>query len=225
VVPMIETLFLSRLRLRRDAALAALASVLAPDDDNARVDLGHRLLWSIFSDGPDRRRDFLWREEDRGCYLALSRRPPIDSHHLFEIDTKPFEPMLSRGDRLRFVLRANAVVTRKNEARQARRRDIVLEGLQQFPEDKYALHRDRIAAEVGAAWLKAQGEKAGFEVEGLHGVVYRKFTLPRKIVLGLLDFEGLLRVTEPVIFLKSLAHGYGKAKGFGCGLMLIRRAC
>lgn len=221
---MIEPLFLSRLRLRRDAPLAALAPVLAPDDENARIDLGHRLLWAVFSDGADRRRDFLWREEARGRYLSLSRRLPRDDHTLFEIETKPFEPVLARGDRLRFALRANAVATRKNEAGKPKRRDLVLEGLRRFPVEEFPLHRDRIATEVGDAWLKSQGERAGFDVDRIEAVAYRKVALARNIAFGRLDLEGNLRVSEPDLFVKSLAQGFGKAKGFGCGLMLIRRA-
>ncbi|HZS71062.1 MAG TPA: type I-E CRISPR-associated protein Cas6/Cse3/CasE [Candidatus Acidoferrum sp.] len=221
---MADALFLSRLQLRRDAPPAALAPVLAPDDDNARIDLGHRLLWWVFSDGPSRRRDFLWREEDRGRYLALSRRPPQDCHGLFEIETNSFDPALSEGDHLRFALRANAVATRKDESGKARRRDLVLEGLRQFPKAEFALHRDRIATEVGASWLRAQGEKLGFDLQSCAAIAYRKVKLQRAIVLGQLDLKGTLKVRSPELFLQSLAHGFGKAKGFGCGLMLIRRA-
>ena len=219
-----EPLFLSRLRLRRDASIAALAPVLNPDDDNARIDLGHRLMWAVFSDGADRRRDFLWREEDRSRYLALSRRPPIDGHHLFEIETKPFEPALGKGDRLRFALRANAVATRKDGAGKPKRRDLVLEGLKRFPENEYALHRDQVAMEVGGAWLRAQGEKSGFEVEEIDACAYRKVRMALNVTFGLLDLDGRIRVHEPEPFLTALANGFGKAKGFGCGLMLIRRA-
>lgn len=221
---MSEQLFLSRLRLRGDASLAALAPVLAPDEQNTRVDLGHRLLWAVFSDGPDRRRDFLWREEDRGRYLALSRRPPIDDHHLFEIDSKPFEPALGEGDRLRFTLRLNAVATRKDEAGKPKRRDLVLEGLRRFPENEYALHRELVAMETGAAWLQGQGEKSGFEVEEVDACAYRKVRMERNVTFGLLDLDGRIRVQEPEPFLTSLADGFGKAKAFGCGLMLIMRA-
>jgi CRISPR system Cascade subunit CasE len=219
-----EPLFLSRLRLRHDASIAALAPVLNPDDDTVRVDLGHRLMWAVFSDSADRRRDFLWREDDRGRYLALSRRAPIDGHSLFEIETKPFKPALGRGDRLRFALRANAVATRKDGAGKPKRRDLVLEGLKRFPENEYALHRDRVAMEAGAAWVRAQGEKSGFEVDDIDACAYRKVRMARNVTLGLLDIDGRIRVREPELFLRSLGNGFGKAKGFGCGLMLIRRA-
>jgi len=47
-------MYLSRLTLSRAPSAAAL-------------DAHHRLLWSLFSDDPDRRRDFLWREEGGAC--------------------------------------------------------------------------------------------------------------------------------------------------------------
>ena len=39
-----------------------------------------------------------------------------------------------------------------------------------------------------------------------------------------LDFDGLLEVREPAAILPSIARGFGAAKAYGCGLMLIRRA-
>ena len=38
-----------------------------------------------------------------------------------------------------------------------------------------------------------------------------------------LDFEGLLTVSDPGTFLSSIVRGFGAAKAYGCGLMLIRR--
>ena len=88
--------------------------------------------------------------------------------------------------------------------------------------------RAAIAAEVGEAWLRGQGAKAGFEIATIDDVGYRRVDLSRDkardVTLGLFDFDGVLRVTAPDIFLAALAQGFGKAKGFGCGLMLIRRA-
>ena len=44
-----------------------------------------------------------------------------------------------------------------------------------------------------------------------------------KIRYSTLDYRGILTVTEVVGFEKVLMEGIGKAKAFGCGLMLIRR--
>ena len=53
-------LFLSRARLRRDAPIASLASLLVPSDPNERTGASHKLAWSLFNTGPDQQRDFLW---------------------------------------------------------------------------------------------------------------------------------------------------------------------
>jgi CRISPR system Cascade subunit CasE len=42
--------------------------------------------------------------------------------------------------------------------------------------------------------------------------------------LGLIDYDGVLTVTDPLLFLDALGRGFGRAKAYGCGLMLIRRA-
>ena len=39
-----------------------------------------------------------------------------------------------------------------------------------------------------------------------------------------LDFDGILTVNDPAAFLLALSRGFGAAKAYGCGLMLIRRA-
>jgi CRISPR system Cascade subunit CasE len=42
--------------------------------------------------------------------------------------------------------------------------------------------------------------------------------------IGVLDLEGVLVVSDPARLCHCLAHGFGRAKAFGCGLMMIRRA-
>ncbi|MGL4892684.1 MAG: type I-E CRISPR-associated protein Cas6/Cse3/CasE, partial [Aeromonas veronii] len=37
------------------------------------------------------------------------------------------------------------------------------------------------------------------------------------------DYEGLLEVTDPGRLVETLAHGIGRAKAFGCGLLMLRR--
>ena len=42
-------------------------------------------------------------------------------------------------------------------------------------------------------------------------------------MFGVMDFSGMLEVKDPARFLTQLAQGFGRARAFGCGLMLIRR--
>jgi len=172
---------------------------------------------------------FLWREEDLGRFLVLSARAPLDPHHLFEIEIRPFERELAKGDKLHFVLRANAVVNRKMEGSRGRRDDIVMHRLHAVPKGfERAQRRDEVAGEVGRDWLKNQGAKAGFAVETCDAAGYRTLAIPREgkkpIQFGVLDLEGRIEIEDFSAFLPALTRGFGNAKGFGCGLMLIARA-
>jgi len=222
-----STLYLSRLSLRHDASLAALAPLLIPNDSVQQVAAARRLIWAAFADGAERRRDFLWRQDGKRRWLALSSRLPDDPHQLFEVESKIFAPVLEEGHRLTFVLRANAVVTRKDEDGRPKRSDIVMDRLRGFPKGERATARGRLALEAGRDWLAAQGAKAGFSIDRVEVIAYRMEKIPRDhnkpIELGVLDLEGDITITRPELFLPTLAAGFGKAKGFGCGLMLIKR--
>jgi CRISPR system Cascade subunit CasE len=45
----------------------------------------------------------------------------------------------------------------------------------------------------------------------------------RPAMFGVVDFGGVLKVQDPPRFLVAVASGFGRARAFGCGLMLIRR--
>ena len=226
------TMFLSRVALRRDGSAAALARLLVPQGGVApRSAAGHHLLWSLFADSPERKRDFLWREEGPGRFITLSAREPVDAHELLSLESKPFEPMLRAGDRLRFALRANPVVALPGaRGERGKRVDVVMRALYGVARGEQRLAaRETIIPEAGRSWLAKQGERYGFALEGEVGVDgYETIRLPRSgadpIRYGVLDFEGVLSVRDPAAFLTQLAEGFGRARAFGCGLMLIRRA-
>jgi CRISPR system Cascade subunit CasE len=193
----------------------------------AHAGVAHRLIWAAFADDPERKRDFLWRQDEKRRWLALSSRLPRDPHQLFEVESKPFAPVLEKGHRLAFALRANAVVTRKDEDGCPKRCDIVMDRLLASPKGERAAERGRLAVEAGRDWLSAQAAKAGFCLDRVDVIAYRTEKIPRQrekpIELGVLDLEGDITVETPEPFLAALAAGFGKGKSFGCGLMLIRR--
>lgn len=246
-------MYLSRVRLRRDVPAAALRAVLAPDGAAERAATTHRLVWTLFADAPDRERDFLWREADPGSFYCLSSRPPEDRHGLFEIDEPvSFDPRLSAGDRLGFALRVNATVSRGGKpgsggqaAVRGKPCDIVMDALHRAPEGSRADARRRLLVPVAHAWLARQGEKHGFCLpplppartasdpddvgDGSFSVRgYRVLAIDRgrkvgQLRAGVLDIEGVLEVGDPALFVEAVRHGFGRAKAFGCGLMLVRR--
>jgi CRISPR system Cascade subunit CasE len=244
-------LYLSRARLRHDAPGDAVSEAVSRLG-GTRAATAHRLIWALFGDNPDRPRDFLWREAEPGVFYLLSARVPEDRSGLFRLDeAKLFAPSLAPGDRLQFVLRANATIARKPEGAgsgaRGKRCDVVMDAIHALPRGSRAGPRGEVLADVATRWLVGQGEKSGFEVaerdpdpdrkageidqerrEALRVTGYRVLRIGRSrgraaVQLGILDLEGTLVVREPVRFVAALAHGFGRGKAFGCGLMLVRR--
>jgi CRISPR system Cascade subunit CasE len=231
------TLSRARLRASHGEALSAIAPLLIPDDKKQQAGHAHRVLWLLFQDVPDTKRDFLWRDEGDGRYMILSQRPPTDPLGLFELASKDFSPDLAVGDKLAYTLRANPVVASKPARKAAdqgsrargQKIDVVMQALHAVPKGERGMVRDKIASEAGHAWLASQGSKAGFKllapplIDGYAQIpVERKKGRPAGF--SVLDFKGVLEITDPAAFIAKLTTGFGSAKAFGNGLMLIRRA-
>ncbi|GLR08697.1 type I-E CRISPR-associated protein Cas6/Cse3/CasE [Mixta theicola] len=232
-------MYLSRIQL--------LFNQLTPDMlkkwDSAAPYASHQWLWQLF---PDREtRQFLFRQDDRGCFFMLSAIPPLAQHALFRIETKPFQPQLTEGVLLDFQLRANAVVTRNNK-----RSDVMMDAKYQaktqgVPQEQWW----ELQQQAAQAWLQKQGEKHGFRLvepeiddfalwagdddgENLTRVTcvktYQQHRFLRKphenpVVFSSVDFEGTLCITEPALFEQALFSGLGKSKALGCGMLMIKR--
>ncbi|HWV16177.1 MAG TPA: type I-E CRISPR-associated protein Cas6/Cse3/CasE [Cellvibrio sp.] len=75
-------------------------------------------------------------------------------------------------------------------------------------------------------WIKKRGDNHGYLVDSAQATGYRWNALPEKdrhAGFSSMDYEGVLTVTNPEIFIPMLTSGLGPSKAFGCGLMLIRR--
>lgn len=191
----------------------------------------HQALWEVFSDSPDRRRDFLYRldlDGGRPRVYALSAREPVDGGRLWRIETKPFAPRLRGGDLLDFTLRANPVVTRDGK-----RHDVVMDAKKALAAGGAPANERPSQAELvqehGGAWLERRAEKHGFEVVAgtlrAEGHQVHRFQKPsgRPVHVATCDFQGVLQVLDPSRLVDSITSGIGPAKGFGCGLLLVKR--
>ena len=234
------TLYLTRAVLDREARAAALAPLLDPPDPDRALDAHHRLIWTLFP-GRNAVRDFLWRADGGGRFFILSRREPTQSELFRPLETTEFSPRLAPGDRLGFILRANATKDRrvpKTECgrRPHRRVDLIMDALHKTA-GQSALGSNRVserpglrmklADQVAADWLVAKGARGGFVLERVRVEDYsvRQFSRSVKspVTFGLLELSGILSVKEPDTFLATLGAGLGRARAFGCGLMMIRR--
>lgn len=202
---------------------------------------GHKAVWRLFADDPDRKRDFLYRQE-RGTggnslgldFLIVSRREP-DLVSGWRVQTKPYAPQLDSGDLLRFRLTANPTRIVTGEDGKKRRVDVVMHAKHELkaqgvkPEDMPP--QAVLADQAGRGWLADRAEGLGLEILEPSLLIsgYRLHRRPQPgargpIRFSTLDYEGIARVTNPETLRTALFEGVGKAKGFGCGLLLVRRA-
>ena len=234
--------YLTKAMLCRSASSGALAPLLYSGDEARWFDSEHRLLWSLFP-GPDVRRDFLWRATRRGEFLVLSQRKPVRNKLFEDLVTKPFEADLRPGDLLKFELRANATTTvvdaefgaDRASRRRGTRIDIidgaVVRRLRSGKREADALREREAMREAKShevrRWMQRQGSANGFSVNDVVVERYRKQSLVRperkSVCLGVLDLSGMLTVESPEPFLNGIERGFGRARAFGCGLMLIYR--
>ncbi|NQW10756.1 MAG: type I-E CRISPR-associated protein Cas6/Cse3/CasE [Alphaproteobacteria bacterium] len=226
--------YFSRIALRQDSggagALAAVLREVATDHGGA-----HRLVWSLFSRDGNETRDFLFRQEPGtpGRFLTVSQRPPVDRHDLWVIDTKDYAPAIRDGSRLRFILRANPTISRRDGQRE-QRHDVVMDAKTQARQADKTIATDTMINGAATEWLIKKGDRHGFTVspgnvavDGYTRTVFRHVNRHGKhgdIVLSSVDFDGSLGVTDPDRFERALVNGIGRARAFGFGLLLVRPA-
>lgn len=211
---------------RTPGSQGSLAKVLL---DGAAGDRGHSLVWSLFSSNGQEERGFLYRQIDAGSFITVSERPPEDAHHFWRIESKDYAPELQPGQRLRFVLRANpAVSTRQPGTRRGKRADAVMHAKFKLAPDQ---RKAFAAAESALDWLEARGPALGacFDRErcsatGYNQVIIRKANEREPITFSEIDYEGVLTVADPTKLTAALFTGIGKARSYGCGLILVRPA-
>jgi CRISPR system Cascade subunit CasE len=112
----------------------------------------HQLLWKLFRDKPDDKRDFLFRQDtDRQglpVFYMLSEHEPSHSVNLFLVETKPFNPQLKTGDTLAFSLRANPVEQITQERTTEEKIQLRIQRKEKGLKDKEILPHKRIRHDV-----------------------------------------------------------------------------
>lgn len=230
-------MYLSRVRVATGNLDARRASRLMAGDAYGN----HQLLWKLFPEQDER--PFLFRQEletdalhpdarPRGLplFYLLSSVEPVDVPGLLHCQTKPFRPRLETGMRLGFHLRANPVVARKAEGRKNSQHHDVLMDAKRAARAEEVTDARQVAQRMDRAaldWLDQRAERAGFCLLAEPQLsAYQQHTLRRRgreIHFSSIDYQGALEVTDPERFRETLAGGLGRSKGFGCGLMLVRR--
>lgn len=241
-------LWFTRATIKRHAPDVAplINTLLSPEDDGRRLNTTHRILWTLMPEemqkshasqvrGKDKAA-FLWRAAPNhlgaSSWYLLGPRPREDSA-FFEVDTKPWAPSFSTGDRLAFDIAVNATVNRMvnpEKGRDGRQRsDVVMDAIhaaeRSGAEMPRTLLRSTLAEDALKNWWKAQGSRKGFTTPAVNVLDYATVALEdrRSACFGIGHLTGILEVSDPVAFTSGVARGFGRAKAFGCGLLLLRR--
>ena len=224
-------MYFSRVEFQRELSTDSLFSELMSGNTYA----AHQLLWKLFPDAPDAQRDFIFRQEIKAglpMFYLVSKRKPQKIDLFSSVVSKEYNPVLRNGDQLAFSVRANPVIARKIEGKKhSSKHDVWMDAktegrIQGLAGDKLSAFIEKQVKN----WLSLRGEANGFSVVSSrvelqayqqHRVYKKKHGKP--IRYSSVDFQGLLTVEDPDAMKKILFGGIGRAKGFGCGLFMIKR--
>jgi CRISPR system Cascade subunit CasE len=216
--------WLTQAELRRDTPQARqLAGQLLR---TARWDSGHGLVWNLFADTPDARRDFLYREADAGRFLIVSAREPQGEPAIWRVRSRPYAPALTAGRRYGFALRANPAVAVSRPGRgRSHRADVMMDATRRKGEPLTAEERE--AAAMKGLYARAEPLGVSFDADRCATRRQHQMKLARPgggkpAAVTMVDYEGVLTIVAPDRAAAALTAGVGHGKAFGLGLLLLR---
>ncbi len=205
----------------------------------------HRTLWRAFPDHDPGRILFRVDADRTGAppvvLVQSDLRPQWErldergSRYLLAApEFKPYQPSFAAGQRLRFRLRANPT----KKVASLSKADRLAGAAERDGDTKNGRRLALLREDEQVAWLLHKGEVGGFRIPGewvaadddRRAPNFRVDVIPEGWVRcgkdGHADgrffavrFEGVLHVTDPDLFLRTVADGLGAAKGFGFGLV------
>ncbi len=187
----------------------------------------HRALWELFPDMPDEQRQFLFRVEQQsrqsGAQVLLQTevQPISSSEHTRCLACKSIEYRFGESQSLRFRLRANPVKSVKDEGKGT----VTRNGTTYVKSVRVPL----IDEEQQQQWLAKKLNQIGAQLSAINVIqetplYFRKSKEKRSGKIQSVLFEGILQVTDPVLFAQALRQGIGPAKSFGMGLLSVAAA-
>lgn len=187
----------------------------------------HRQLWRLFPgeaketrrSNEEERQGFLFRIEESPAgrparFLVQSRTLPQATAGLTVVGTREFHPKPVGGQRLGFLLTANPIKTITDTRREAKPGKT-------SEKCRVPLIREADQREWLTRKLADSAEIADASLLPHAPIHFRKGNRGGK--LATVTFSGMLTVRHPERLMELLENGVGPAKGFGCGLLLVRR--
>lgn len=202
----------------------------------------HQWLWQFFPAPRDTPRSFIFRRHEANHlprYYVVSAQPPQAPATGWQVQSKPYAPTLSAGNHYLFDLRANPTVTHSRNGKK-QRHDVVMQAKRELLDQHRLQHWEQLSGKARPAmgqltwkacseWLQARAEQIGVEfiADSIQVDSYLQHREKRKskdetLRFSSVDFSGELVVRDAGRLKQALTQGIGHAKGFGCGLLLLR---
>jgi len=200
----------------------------------------HRFVWRIFNENDTQKPDaaqFLYRIDyflDTPVIYVLSRYKPESQIKRWQVQTKVWQPGIVDGAMFQFSLRANPTI-----GISGKRHDVFMHVKKHYSgEDQFELRELMFSA--GKGFLQNKAKTIGIEFLGetldfsnkqkLTGVkhangenIVHSGKTENAITISTVDYQGVFRVVDQTLLLQNVLKGIGRAKRFGCGLMLLNR--
>jgi CRISPR system Cascade subunit CasE len=178
----------------------------------------HQAVWKAFPDRNGERRDFLTRLDRRRDGFRL----------LIVSPSEPTQPEWCPSDSWRSKPIPETYFTRRRYAFQLcanPTKKVTKLGADGQP-TKNGKRVPLRAREEFLGWINRKGEEGGFAVdtESLRTFSRGREYFEKAGIRGLhsaVEFQGVLKVTEPAKFHETFTRGIGSAKAFGFGLLII----
>jgi len=222
-------MYISQINLRRDLSVRETGELTK--GNGYRI---HKMVWDIFSHHRDQNRNFLYRKDAGNSQLSfhtVSDALPQDAGNYWDIISKPYNPQLRAGQRLRFSCSVNPIVSKRDDQGRQHRHDVVMNARKHLEDSGMVFDIKSLVQEHVGAWLARKGAALGFEidlgfvkVDGYQQHRLYKSRGNQPIKFSSADIEGILTVVDANVFVTNCLYaGIGPAKGFGCGLMLVKK--
>lgn len=182
----------------------------------------HCVLWNLFPEAKDAKRDFLFRvgqlDQNQAAILMQSVREPEASSRFARIlDRREYPLSMQADQRLRFLLVANPVKTIIDEG-----------GRKNTKGEQKKCRVPLVREEEQRLWIERKlGDAATIEslvIDPVSSLRFRKGKEDRAGKIQPVNFQGVLTVTKPEAMVELVQSGVGPAKAFGCGLLSLARA-
>ena len=175
----------------------------------------------------------LSRERKRHDVCMDAKRRCLQQLYQQQLGTEP-QTVLTQGQYRQAILASadSSLVSALQQDLQACARYAQRADQLQQPAELLNWRLKSVAEQAAEDWLRRQGAKHGFQLlstgAGLSIYGYRSLPLAekgRKAAFSQVEFAGELQVTDPQCFVQqALFKGLGRAKAFGCGLLLVKPA-